>query len=79
MANKRRAARYPLMKAATIKFAGGAISCIVRDLSTSGAALDVRNEMEIPTRFVLALPSEGLQMACRILWRKERRVGVAFG
>jgi hypothetical protein len=71
MADKRRAVRYPLMKAATIKYADGTINCIVRDLSTSGAALDVRNELEIPIRFVLAVPRERLQMACRVLWRAK--------
>jgi hypothetical protein len=41
MPEKRTNARHRVLKAATIKFGGGAIDCMVRNMSGVGAALDV--------------------------------------
>jgi hypothetical protein len=51
----------------------------VRNLSVKGAALEVPNTSGIPVRFVLSVPGDGLQLACRAVWRKDRRIGIAFG
>jgi hypothetical protein len=48
MVEARIAPRYRASKAAAIEFAGGAIDCMVRDLSITGAALTVSNEICIP-------------------------------
>jgi hypothetical protein len=39
--DNRSAPRHKVLKAATISFGGGAISCTVRNLSDSGASLEV--------------------------------------
>ena len=39
--DKRSAPRHRVLKAATISFGGGAISCTVRNLSVTGASLEV--------------------------------------
>jgi PilZ domain len=75
----RRAPRHRVLKSGTIGFGGGAIDCLVRNLSASGAALEVANQIGIPDRFMLAVPGDGLHLPCHIVWRKERRIGVAFG
>jgi hypothetical protein len=36
-----------------IQFAGGAVNCLVRDMTISGAALDVAELLDIPERFIL--------------------------
>lgn len=46
MDNKRTAPRHRVLKAGTIEFGGGGISCTVRNLSASGAALDVESPLE---------------------------------
>ena len=51
------------MKAGTIEFGGGVIDCTVRNLSDSGAALDVVSPVGIPERFTLILPVGGVQKA----------------
>jgi PilZ domain len=79
MAEGRRATRHRVLKAGTIGFGGGAIDCLVRNLSTTGAALEVSNQIGIPERFVLVVPGDGLHLACHIVWRRERRIGVTFG
>lgn len=75
---KRAAQRTRVLKAGMIEFPGGAFSCMVRNLSNKGAALDVPSLTGIPDEFSLHLPIEGLRFHCRSVWRKERRIGVVF-
>jgi hypothetical protein len=49
------------LKAGTIGFDGGAIDCLVRNLSITGAALEVSNQIGIPERFVLVVPADGFR------------------
>jgi hypothetical protein len=70
--------RRRVLKTGTIEFGGGAIDCMVRNLSTVGAALEVTSPVGIPENFTLIFRTEGLQMPCRVVWRREKRVGVAF-
>ncbi|WP_298253572.1 PilZ domain-containing protein [Bradyrhizobium sp.] len=68
--------RHRVLKGARIEFSGGAIDCTVRNLSDSGAALDVTSPLGIPTEFTLV--TDGDHRPCRVVWRKEKRIGVAF-
>lgn len=68
-----------MLKAGAIDFSsGGAISCIVKNLSVTGAALEVASPLDIPGRFTLIVQTEQLRRACHVVWRKERRIGVTF-
>jgi hypothetical protein len=79
MVESRRASRLHVSKAGTIKFVGGgAINCLVRNLSSTGAALEVSNQARIPERFVLVMPGDGLHRPCLTVWRKEHRIGITF-
>ena len=62
----------------SIKFAGSEINCLVRDITISGAALDVANPHDIPDIFNLVFRADGTQIPCRVIWREEERIGVAF-
>lgn len=75
---KRAAQRTRVLKAGMIEFPGGAFSCMVRNLSDKGAALDIPSLAGIPDEFSLHLPIEGLRFHCRSVWRNERRIGVIF-
>lgn len=75
--DKRWTPRHRVLKAATISFGGGAISCTVRNLSVSGASLDVASPIGIPDAIVLEF--ESIRRQCRVIWRTERRIGVRFG
>jgi hypothetical protein len=66
------------LKAGTIEFGGGGIDCTVRNISETGAALEVVSPLFIPDRFMLFVPSEQLKRPCRIAWRKQKRIGVTF-
>jgi hypothetical protein len=78
MAESRKLPRHRVLKAGTIGFGGGAIDCLVRNLSATGAALEVSNQAGIPERFMLIVPGDGLHLPCHIIWRKAHRIGVAF-
>lgn len=78
MVEARRNARHRVLKAGTIEFGGGAIDCTIRNLSPSGAALQVESQTGIPDRFNLVVPADGLHLPCQVAWRKTSRLGVAF-
>ena len=54
----RSAVRHRVLKAGTIEFDGGAITCMVRNMSDSGAMLDVATAAGIPEHFSLILPTK---------------------
>ncbi|OIQ66963.1 PilZ domain protein [mine drainage metagenome] len=78
MVETRIAPRHRVMKAAKIEIGAGAIDCTVRDLSLTGAAIAVESQAEIPERFTLIIPDDGLHLPCHVVWRREYRIGVAF-
>jgi hypothetical protein len=69
---------WPSLKAGAIEFGGSAIDCTVRNLSTTGAALDVPSPVGIPEEFDLVVSSDALRFACRVVWRKAARIGIRF-
>ncbi|MCK1339666.1 hypothetical protein ACVW1A_002282 [Bradyrhizobium sp. LB1.3] len=79
MDERRDKARHRVLKAGTIEFGGGAIDCTVRNLSGTGAALDVSSPVGIPDHFTLFVQVDGTHLACTVVWRKEKRIGVRFG
>jgi hypothetical protein len=79
MADDHRVApRRRVLKAGAIAFGGASIDCTVRNLSATGAALEVVTPLFIPDRFTLVVPTEQLRRPCHVVWRKDRRMGVAF-
>jgi hypothetical protein len=78
MDEKRTTGRQRVLKAATIEFGGGAIDCTIKNWSASGAALEVTSPVGIPAHFTLFVPADGRHWPCRVIWRKEKRIGVAF-
>jgi hypothetical protein len=79
MEEHRAAQRRRVLKAGTISFGGGgAISCTIRNLSEKGAALDVESPVGIPDLLTLSIEAEHSNRQCRVVWRKEKRIGVRF-
>jgi len=50
----------------------------VRNLSKAGAALDVGSPVGIPSAFTLMIDGEDAGKPCHVVWRKAKRIGVAF-
>jgi hypothetical protein len=78
MNEHRIAPRRRVLRAGSIQFGGGAIDCTVRNVSETGAALEVVSPLFIPDRFTLVIQTEQLKRPCRIVWHRQKRIGVAF-
>lgn len=79
MNERRKILRHRVLKAGKIAFNRGAvIDCTVRNLSKSGARLDVASQFGVPDQFVLLIEREGLRYSCHVEWRKENQIGVSF-
>lgn len=67
-------------KPARIEEGTFAVACTVRDLSLTGAAIEVAdvNTKTIPTTFSLIIPEDGLTLSCRIVRRGAFRIGLTF-
>src|SRR6185437_8747142 len=70
--------RHRVLKAGTIEFSGEAIPCTVRNLSDTGAAIEINSPLWFPDRFVLAVASEGWRKPCRVVRRQDKRIGIVF-
>lgn len=75
---KRASPRKPVLMSAAIAFAENKVSCLVRNMSIEGAALDVDKRHDIPERFSLVFKADGSHIPCHIVWRQEELIGVAF-
>ena len=78
MVETRIAPRLRVMKPAKIEYGGVQIACTVRDISTTGAALEVTDQFGIPATFTLNMPEARLKLPCHVVWRRDFRMGVAF-
>ena len=70
--------RRRLLKTGKISFGGGTIDCTVRNLSETGAALEVSSPVGIPDHFTLVIEPNHIHVPSRIIWRKDTRIGVHF-
>jgi hypothetical protein len=74
----RKAPRRKVLKGGSISFGGGAITCTVHNLSATGASLEVKSPNDIPETFGLVLEMEHAKRTCKVVWRREKRIGVHF-
>ncbi len=79
MSERRAQPRQRVFKAGTIEFDGAAVACIVRNISQTGAGIEVASPMGIPHEITLTIESCKARQHGYIVWRKEKRLGVAFG
>jgi len=78
MSDKRRAVRHRVLKAGKVIFDARTVDCVVRDLSDSGAGILIEDLRGIPHEFALRIVSEHASRACHVIWRRQKRIGVAF-
>jgi hypothetical protein len=77
--NERRSApRRRVLKAAFIVISDKApkLECTVRNLSDTGAALQVSTSFGIPAHFEVII--DGIHHRCRTIWRTDTKIGIAF-
>jgi hypothetical protein len=81
MVETRIAPRYQVHKPAIAEYGGDKYPCTVRDLSTSGAAIEFAEPVSaIPIKkgFTLIMSDDRLKLPCRIVWQRGYRMGVTF-
>jgi hypothetical protein len=78
MVETRVAPRFKVTKPAKIDHGGEKINCVVRDISTTGAAIEISDVVRIPDHFMLSIPEDRLKLPCNVVWRTQYRIGVAF-
>jgi hypothetical protein len=52
------------------------IECAVRNISHTGAALEVSTTFGIPSNFYLII--DGVRRHCQSVWRTETKIGIMF-
>lgn len=77
---RRRRPRARTLKAARILFNEhhSVIDCTVRNLSPEGACLNVASALGIPERFDVIFEADHSIRPCRVVWHKEKQLGVEF-
>ncbi|MCS3730001.1 PilZ domain-containing protein [Bradyrhizobium betae] len=78
MIEKRAAQRHRVFKGGTIIFEDSGIACTVRNMSASGAAIDLEGPVTLPQSFTLSIARDNFARNCRAVWRSDRRIGLAF-
>jgi hypothetical protein len=76
----KRSVRKRVFKAGRISFnnRGSTIDCTVRNLSDTGAGLDVFTAQGVPKNFELVVPSDSLARSCHVVWQTARHLDVTF-
>jgi hypothetical protein len=78
MDHNRGTQRQNVIMAGKISFDSSGIDCLVRKISVGGANLEVESQIGIPSSFDLVINVERSNHHCHVVWRKARRIGVAF-
>ena len=79
MGERRRDARQDTFKAGKIEFGrAGGVGCMIRNLSSTGALLEIGAPTDLPNKFVLVVLSNHEQRTCEVVWRQRHRFGVVF-
>jgi hypothetical protein len=78
MEEKRKYQRTEIDEPAYVSAEGSVMSCVVRNISPEGAAIDVENPAFVPSRFRLVMANGSSVRECRIAWIQQKRIGVTF-
>jgi len=78
MEEKRKHPRAEIDEPAYVSSGGSVMSCVVRNISPDGAAIDVENPAFVPQRFRLVMAKDSSVRECQIVWIQQKRIGVAF-
>jgi hypothetical protein len=78
MEEKRKHPRTEINEPAYVSSGGSVMSCMVRNISLEGAAIDVENPAFVPPNFRLVMANDPTVYECRIAWIQKNRIGVTF-
>ncbi|MGA2998232.1 PilZ domain-containing protein [Bradyrhizobium sp.] len=75
---RRATQRRRVLKGGSIEFDGRTVECVLRNISPAGAALQIDRRLCIPHEFKLNIPHGEISQNCRVVWRTEALIGLAF-
>ena len=77
---QRGSTRKRMLKGGVIAFSGrhATMPCVVRDVSETGARLQVQSGAGVPDTFELIVELDGLEAHVEVVWRRPTEVGVRF-
>jgi hypothetical protein len=78
MDERRKHPRTEINQPGYVSSGGSVMSCVVRNISPEGAAIDVENPAFVPERFRLVIADGGAVYECRIAWIQKNRIGLNF-
>ena len=79
MDEHRHQGRLRTYKGGRINFESGVgVDCLIRNLSESGACLDVDSTLIWGDKFQLVIKPENVTRNCHVVWRKPKKIGVRF-
>jgi hypothetical protein len=78
MEEKRKHPRTEIDEPAYVSSGGSVMSCVVRNISPDGAAIDIENPAFVPQHFRLVMAKDSSVRDCEIAWIQQKRIGVAF-
>jgi hypothetical protein len=78
MEERRKHSRTEVNEPGLVSAGGSVMSCVVRNVSPEGAAIDVENPAFVPARFRLVMASGAIVHECIVAWIQKNRIGVSF-
>ena len=78
MEQKRISPRRRVFKAGLIAFEGVTVDCTLRNISMSGAGIELRSPVETPATIRLIVQADNFIHLCQVAWRQGPRLGVKF-
>jgi hypothetical protein len=79
MEEKRKHPRTEIDEPAYVSSGGSVMSCMVRNISREGAAIDVDNPAFVPQHFRLVMARDpSIVHECRVAWIQRKRIGLTF-
>ena len=79
MEERRKHQRTEVNRPGYVSSGGSVMSCMVRNVSPEGAAIDVENPAFVPQRFLLVMANDSsIDHKCQIAWIQKNRIGLTF-
>ena len=72
MEEKRKHPRTEIDEPAYVSAGGSVMSCVVRNISPEGAAIDIENPAFVPPQFRLVMANGSSVRECRIAWIQQK-------
>jgi len=78
MEERRKYPRTETNEPAYVSAGGSVMSCVIRNISPEGAAIEVENPAFVPDRFRLVMAKDSSVHECSIVWIQKNRIGLTF-